>query len=144
MLEPTLLGVYQALNGEFDAMRALTADPSFDPLPLALPHAGRRPAHLHYRAWDRRPPTAVDDCGIATADGPPVEPDVVLVPCLGFTTTGYRLGYGGGYFDRWLAAHPAVTAIGVAWQVTEIDAADFAAEPHDRALVTIVTERGAG
>lgn len=142
MLEPALLGVYQALSGEFDVVRALAVEPAFADLPLALPHAERRPVRLHYRAWDRRPPTSVDDCGIASADGPPVEPDVVLVPCLGFTVADHRLGYGGGYFDRWLAAHPAVTAVGVAWQIGMIDAAAFAAEAHDRPLMTIVTERG--
>ena len=69
-------------------------------------------------------------------------PDVVLVPCVGFTGAGYRLGYGGGYFDRWLAAHPHVVAVGVAWSVAELDPATFAAQPHDLPLAFVVTERG--
>ena len=65
-------------------------------------------------------------------------PDVVLVPCVGFTREGYRLGYGGGYFDRWLAAHPGVISIGLAWSLSETH---FAAEPHDQPLTMVLTER---
>lgn len=71
-----------------------------------------------------------------------VVPDVVVVPCLGYTKSGFRLGYGGGYYDRWLAAHPHVTAIGVAWSACEIDEAEFVLEAHDLALTIVMTERG--
>ena len=69
-------------------------------------------------------------------------PDVVLAPCVGYTASGYRLGYGGGYFDRWLAAHPHVTAVGVAWALGEIAEAQLAPAPHDMPLMLVVTERG--
>ena len=45
----------------------------------------------------------------------------VVVPCVGFTAAGHRLGYGGGHYDRWLAAHPHVVAVGVAWSAGEIN-----------------------
>ena len=129
-LEPELLGVYWPLAGEFD--------PGPLPWPRALPFARRDPAEMVFRRWDGATPAAQDDCGIATASGAVAVPDVVLVPCVGFTREGFRLGYGGGYFDRWLAAHPGVTAIGVAWSGGETH---FAVEPHDRALTLILTER---
>lgn len=141
-LEPASLGLYWPHRSEFNAVSALTADSTFAKLPISLPFAQREPVQLHYRTWDRKPPTVVDECGIATANGAPVVPDVVLVPCVGFTTSGYRLGYGGGYFDRWLAQHPHVTAIGVAWAIAEIADGDFVPEPHDQPLTLIVTERG--
>lgn len=97
---------------------------------------------MHYRAWDGSAPPLRDGCGIAACDGPPVVPDVVLVPCVGFTRSGYRLGYGGGYFDRWMAAHPHVTAVGVAWSVGELSETDFAPETHDQPLTLVVTEHG--
>ena len=97
---------------------------------------------MHFRAWDRKPPTAVDECGIPASSGAPVVPDVVLVPCLGFTREGFRLGYGGGYFDRWLAANPDVTAIGIAYGVGEIGEGEFEPLPHDEPLTLIVTEAG--
>ncbi len=98
---------------------------------------------MHYRRWDGTEPTLRDECGIPTPDAPTaVVPDVVLVPCLGYTPSGYRLGYGGGYFDRWLAAHSHVTSVGVAWHASEIDDRRFAAQAHDRPLTLIVTEQG--
>jgi 5-formyltetrahydrofolate cyclo-ligase len=129
-LEPELLGVYWPLGGEFD--------PGAWTLPRALPFARRDPAEMVFRRWDGAQPTVQDECGIAASSGAVVVPDVVLVPCVGFTRAGFRLGYGGGYFDRWLAVHPGVTTIGLAWSAAE---AHFPVEAHDRALTLILTER---
>ena len=141
-LEPELLGLYWPVQSEFNAVAALQADKAFDSLPFALPFARRPPVEMHYRHWTREPPTAHDDCGIPTGSGAAARPDVVLVPCVGFTAEGFRLGYGGGYFDRWLALNPGVTAIGVAWALGRIDATTFDPQAHDRALALIVTEHG--
>lgn len=141
-LEPSRLGLYCPVRSEFNAIDALTADSAFATLPLALPYSRREPRAMHYRAWDRRPPGLLDECAIPACDGAEVLPDVVLAPCVGFTRCGYRLGYGGGYFDRFAAAHPHVTAIGVAWAISEVDEAEFGVQPHDRALMLIVTENG--
>jgi 5-formyltetrahydrofolate cyclo-ligase len=97
---------------------------------------------MHYRAWNGQAPTLRDECGVPSTDGTPVTPDVVLAPCVGFTDDAFRLGYGGGYFDRWLDAHPHAVAIGVCWSVGRIDAREFAPEPHDRAMGMVVTEDG--
>lgn len=141
-LQPQCLGLYWAIRSEFNAAVALAADPNCDKMPWALPYTRRTPREMHYRAWDRRAPTLHDECGIAACAGAPVVPDVVLVPCVGFTAEGFRLGYGGGYFDRWLAAHPHVTAVGVAWAGAEIPLAELAPEPHDLPLMLVVTEQG--
>ncbi len=129
-LEPELLGVYWPLAGEFD--------PGALPCPRALPFARRDPAQMQFRRWDGAAPAAQDECGIAASTGAVAVPDVVLVPCVGFTREGFRLGYGGGYFDRWLAEHPGVTTIGLAWSGAETH---FSVEAHDRALTLILTER---
>jgi 5,10-methenyltetrahydrofolate synthetase len=129
-LEPELLGVYWPLDGEFDM--------GPQAFPLALPFARREPREMVFRRWDGQEPTARDDCGILTSTGAVAVPDVVLVPCVGFTREGFRLGYGGGYFDRWLARHPGVTTVGLAWSGAETP---FAVEAHDLALTLILTER---
>lgn len=141
-LTPECLGLYWPLRSEFNAAVACLGDRNLDEIPLALPYAMKQPTQMHYREWDRATPVGHDECGIPSPEGPKVVPDVVLVPCLGYTKSGFRLGYGGGYYDRWLAAHPHVIAIGVAWSACEIDEAGFVPEAHDLALTLVVTERG--
>jgi 5-formyltetrahydrofolate cyclo-ligase len=141
-LEPELLGLYWPHRSEFNAAGMVQADAMLAKLAKCLPFAQRGPVQMHYRAWNGAAPTAVDDCGIPASDGALVQPDVVLVPCVGFTAEGYRLGYGSGYFDRWMARHPHVTAVGVAWSGSGIPASALGLEPHDRPLTLIVTERG--
>jgi 5,10-methenyltetrahydrofolate synthetase len=65
----------------------------------------------------------------------------VLLPCVGFNGQRMRLGYGGGFYDRTLAAVPRPLALGVAYSCAR---ADFAGEAHDIALDAIFTEREAG
>jgi 5-formyltetrahydrofolate cyclo-ligase len=64
-------------------------------------------------------------------------PDVVIVPLVGFTADGRRLGQGGGHYDRWLSAHPDAVAIGLAWDCQLVE--DLPHEPHDRPLSAVVT-----
>ena len=70
-------------------------------------------------------------------DAPVVEPDVLFMPLVAFTSRGERLGQGGGFYDKWLGAHPDVTRIGVAWDMQEV--AELPVEPHDMNLTAIVT-----
>ena len=141
-LQPERLGLYWPLRSEFNAAVACLGDRNLDSVDLALPYAKKSQCEMHYRTWDRAEPPTRDECGIPSADGPLVVPDVVLVPCLGFTRSGYRLGYGGGYYDRWLAAHPHVTTVGIAWSATEVDDAELAPQAHDHALMLVVTDNG--
>ncbi|HEX2540369.1 MAG TPA: 5-formyltetrahydrofolate cyclo-ligase [Caldimonas sp.] len=141
-LEPECLGLYWPVRSEFNAAVAIGADPAFDKTRRALPFARREPPRLEFRRWDGAAPTQVDECGIGSSDGAVVQPDVVVVPCVGFTREGHRLGYGGGYYDRWLAANAHVVAVGVAWSFAEIDVATFAPQPHDVTLACVVTELG--
>jgi len=143
-LEPACLGLYWPLRSEFNAVAALAADAAFDKVVRALPYARREGRAMEFRRWDGGAPAVLDECGIGSSDGDPVRPDVVVVPCVGFTAAGHRLGYGAGYYDRWLAAHPHVVAIGVAWAMAEIDVATFAPRSHDVPLAFVVTERGVG
>jgi 5-formyltetrahydrofolate cyclo-ligase len=92
-LVPECLGLYWPMRSEFNAV-ALGLQDEKD-LVLALPFARRDPPAMHYRLWDGADPVERDGCGLPTASGAPVQPDVVLVPCVGFTEDGYRLGYGG-------------------------------------------------
>jgi 5-formyltetrahydrofolate cyclo-ligase len=71
----------------------------------------------------------------------PEEIDLVLVPGLGFTPGGVRLGRGAGYYDRWLAEAPAgLLTVGVAFECQLTP--DLPSEPHDWQMDYIVTENG--
>ena len=70
-----------------------------------------------------------------------MQPDTVLLPMLGFDDGGYRLGYGGGFFDRTLAAAPrAPVVIGIAHELAHLDT--IYPQPYDIPMDWIVTERG--
>ena len=71
------------------------------------------------------------------ADMAELLPEVIFMPLVGFTANGARLGQGGGFYDRWLAAHPGSIAIGMAWDVQEVD--ELPLENHDVPLSAIVT-----
>ncbi len=109
---------------------------------LALPWFAGREAPMTFRRWA----DPYDDAGFAPgpwgalqppADADQVVPDAVFVPLLGFTAEGARLGQGGGHYDRWLAAHPSVLPIGLAWDCQRLDFLPL--EPHDRRLRAVVT-----
>ena len=68
-------------------------------------------------------------------------PDVVLAPCVGHSRQGYRMGYGGGYFDRFLASHPEVVAIGLSWEGGDLTTTSWAPGKHDVPLAAVITER---
>ena len=70
---------------------------------------------------------------------PRVAPEVLLVPLLAFDTSGHRLGYGGGFYDRTLEKLD-IPAIGIAYAGQEV--ASLPAEVHDRRLDMILTEQG--
>jgi 5,10-methenyltetrahydrofolate synthetase len=75
------------------------------------------------------------------ADGEVVEPHVALAPVVGYDAACYRLGYGGGFFDRTLAQLPASTfAIGVGYAEAEI--ATIHPQPYDIPMRHVVTESG--
>lgn len=137
-LEPDCLGLYWALDAEFDVAALAIAEGWGKTMRLALPSALKQGRQMDYRLWDGTAPQQRDECGIPCADGAIVQPDVLLVPCVGFSRDAYRIGYGGGYFDRWLARHAGVTTLGLAWAMTELS---FEPQAHDQALTMIVTER---
>lgn len=64
--------------------------------------------------------------------------DVVLVPGLVFSEEGYRIGYGGGYYDRLIKAYPEVTFIGLAYE-NQIDSS-IPFDAHDQQVHRIITE----
>ncbi|WP_334157133.1 5-formyltetrahydrofolate cyclo-ligase [Oryzomicrobium sp.] len=100
---------------------------------------------LAFRPWTPATPLAPDRYGIPTpSEGDLVLPDVLLIPVNAVDGAGFRLGYGGGFFDRTLArlaavGHPVVT-LGVGFDFQRVDT--IHPEPHDAPLMGLVTESG--
>ena len=121
-----------------DAWRAAGA-PGFCALLPVVVAAG---APLAFRAWTPHSQLVADRYGIPTpTDGDFLTPQALLMPLNAFDAAGYRLGYGGGFFDRTLAAlEPAPLAIGVGFELARVDS--VVPEAHDVRLDAIVTEAG--
>jgi 5-formyltetrahydrofolate cyclo-ligase len=86
---------------------------------------------------------AVWDIAEPRADQPKLEPDVLLVPLLAFDRQGWRLGYGGGFYDRTLAelrGRKAVTAVGLGYDQQQVDAVPHLA--YDQRLDWVLTPSG--
>lgn len=107
----------------------------------ALPVVVERAAPLLFRRWQPGAPLEADRHGILqpTAACEELHPELVLVPLNAFDARGYRLGYGGGYFDRTLALR-SVTAVGVGFEIGRVDHA--LPQAHDRPMNWLVTEAG--
>ncbi len=111
---------------------------------LVLPVVKERDAPLVFREWAPGEPLEDGAFGvpIPLPDRPERLPEILLVPLAAFDREGFRLGYGGGYYDRTLAALRAggdVTAIGVAYSGQEMDRVPR--EETDQPLDWIVTDR---
>ena len=114
--------------------------------PIGLPAMPGSAQPLTFRAW--QPGAELHDGGFGTRvppeSAPVIVPRVLLVPMLAFDRAGYRLGYGGGFYDRTLAqlrADQADTlAVGVAYQAQEVDRVPR--DRYDQRLDMILTEQG--
>jgi 5-formyltetrahydrofolate cyclo-ligase len=112
---------------------------------LALPRIAAKHAPLVFHRWRESETLIAHKFGMSQPHGDRdiVTPDVVLVPLLAFDADGYRLGYGGGFYDRTLAALRArheIYAIGIAYAGQEV--AHLPHENHDHRLDAVLTENG--
>lgn len=136
---PRVLAGYWPMRDEPD-LRAALAQWHGEGVVVALPRVAARASPLEFGRWS--PDTTLAEGPFGTRHPQPhepLEPDLLVLPCLGFDPRCHRLGYGGGYYDRTLAALPGARAVGVAYDDCEI--VGFDAQPHDRPLDAIVTER---
>ena len=143
---PTCIAAFWPMAHEPDLRALMTQWVQEHDLTVALPVVEAAGQPLTFHRWH---PDAAMTTGAYGIDIPaahdPVVPDVVLVPTLGFTTSGDRLGYGAGFYDRTLAAlrqgGAKVVTIGIGWSVGEMDES-YSPAPHDQRLDAILTEDG--
>ena len=135
--------VYSAVRGELDP-RAIAEAAWQAGKRVLLPCPDTAALALGPREWLRGGALVRGPYGIpvplAPASGDADGVDLAIVPGLAFDTAGRRLGNGLGYYDRWLAAHPEATAVGLAhaWQVVDVVPADR----HDVCMTALLTPEG--
>lgn len=141
MLSGMTVGFCWPFQNEFDARFVIRRFRDLGAT-AALPAVVAKATPLQFRKWWPGAPMAAGVYGIPVPDGTElVVPDAAIVPMNGFDEQGYRLGYGGGYFDRTLAASaPRPLAIGVAFELARL--ATIEPQPHDIAMDFVVTEAG--
>jgi 5-formyltetrahydrofolate cyclo-ligase len=153
----TGIGAYWPIKGEFDALPALYRwaeagedSPAYlgEHVPegttrrIGLPVVDKTSGQLRFHVWYPGCPMEEDAYAIPKPKGTErFEPQLLIVPCVGFGPAGLRLGYGGGFVDHTLAAlepRPYTVGLGYAQGFLPL----LKAQPHDVPLDAILTEEG--
>lgn len=135
-----VLSGYMPMRSEIDPLPAMAAHQG----PVGVPVILAKASPLRFREW-------TPGCRLVEGafkalipeEGAWVEPEVMIVPMLAFDGRGYRLGYGGGFYDRTLEglrAKGPVLAVGFAFAAQEV--AEVPTDAFDQRLDAVVTERG--
>ncbi|MBN3766868.1 5-formyltetrahydrofolate cyclo-ligase [Burkholderia sp. Ac-20365] len=143
---PVSVGLYWPLSGEFDLRSVVVAWLDGDAARrAALPVITARDRPLEFHVWTPDMAMRVGAHRIhEPTSGEVILPDLLFVPCVGFDVDRYRLGYGGGYYDRTLAAFRSAgkvpVTVGIAYEVCRTDSLER--EAHDIPLDVVVTDVG--
>lgn len=135
------IGFYWPFKGEFDP-RPLARDLVAAGTTMALPTVVQPKTPLEFRRWT---PGIEMEIGVYDIPFPKarnvVQPELLLVPLVGFDAAGYRLGYGGGYYDRTIASYAARPfALAVGFELSRLET--IFPQDHDLPMDVIVTEAG--
>ncbi len=139
--KPPRVGFYWPFKGEFDP-RPLARELVAGGTTLALPMVVQPKTPLEFRRWT---PGIEMEVGVYNIPFPEARdvlmPELLLVPLVGFDAAGYRLGYGGGYYDRTIAAYAERPfALGIGFELSRLET--IFPQDHDLAMDVIVTEAG--
>jgi len=144
-----VIGAYWPIKGEFDPLPALhrwkeDGELIDQPQPrrIGLPVVNREHKTMTFHAWYPGCPMEEDAYGIPKPkDTELIVPTLLFVPCVGYGPGGYRLGYGGGFYDRMLASlNPRPFTVGLGYGPGFVD--DLEPEQHDMPLDAILNDNG--
>jgi 5-formyltetrahydrofolate cyclo-ligase len=140
-VEGLIVSTYWPFRGEPDLRPFMTQVADLGGI-CALPVVVEKARPLAFRSWREGEPLVRGVWNIPVpAQGAVVVPDVAIAPVVGFDRQCYRLGYGGGFFDRTLAAlRPRPRVFGVGYELQALETIRPLA--HDIPMLAIVTEAG--
>ena len=135
---PTVLGVYSPMRGEPD-LHATFVDLHNKGIRLALPTVVSSNAPLKFVAWTPGEAMLKDRFGamMPAAEREEIFPQALVIPCVGYNKQGFRLGYGGGFYDRTVARVPRPKTVGVAYAFS---LTRFDSDPFDIPMDCVLTE----
>ncbi|MBD3892836.1 5-formyltetrahydrofolate cyclo-ligase [Hydrogenophaga sp.] len=148
----TTIGAYWPIKAEFDPLPALfrwqeagqeeDAQSAQRLRRIGLPVVNKVHKTLSFHTWYPGCPMDEDAYGIPKPkDTEAVVPTLIFVPCVGFGPGGYRLGYGGGFYDRTLASlNPRPFTVGLGYDFGYLP--QLRAQAHDVPLDAILTDAG--
>jgi len=140
----SIVGAYWPIRGEFDPKPCLLHWQQEGSMPrqIALPVMDARRKTLAFHAWHPGCPMTITALGIPEPQaGVTLQPEVLLVPCVGCAPGGWRLGYGGGFYDRTLATmQPRPVTVGLCYSANWLT--DFTPGPHDVPLDFVISDSG--
>lgn len=139
----TLIGGYWPIKGEFDPLPALFRWSEADPARrIGLPVMDRNDGTLRFHVWYPGCPTELDAHDIPKPKGTEqFQPQLLLLPCVGYGTEGARLGYGGGFYERSIAAlNPRPITVGLCYAHGFLPMLRPRADEHP--LDAVITEEG--
>jgi 5-formyltetrahydrofolate cyclo-ligase len=135
-----VLAAYMPMRTEIDPLPAMSAHQGAVGVPVIM----GKGLPLQFRQWTPDTPMIEGEFkALIPATGDWIRPEVLIVPLLAFDARGYRLGYGGGFYDRTLEglrARGPVVAIGFAFSAQEVS--EVPIDATDQRLDLIVTENG--
>ncbi len=147
-----IIGAYWPIKGEFDPLPALfrwqeagleeDAQGAQRHRRIGLPVVNKIDKTLTFYTWYPGCPMEEDAYSIPKPkDTEIVEPTLIFVPCVGYGPGGFRLGYGGGFYDRTLASlRPKPFTVGLGYDFGYLP--DLTPEPHDVPLDAILSDTG--
>jgi len=145
----TVIGAYWPIKGEFDPLPALHRWKEDGELieqqqlrKIGLPVVDKVHKTMRFHAWYPGCPMEEDAYGIPKPkDTEVITPTLIFVACVGYAPGGYRLGYGGGFYDRTLASlNPRPFTVGLGFGTDFLP--DFEPEPHDLPMDAILNDHG--
>ncbi|MGZ9058503.1 MAG: 5-formyltetrahydrofolate cyclo-ligase [Burkholderiaceae bacterium] len=133
------LGFYFPIRGEPDLRTVVSTWLASDTRHVAaLPVIDGRTLQFH--TWTSDAPMQTSNFGIPVpAQGRVVQPECLLIPCVGFDQHRFRIGFGGGYYDRTLAELvPFPLVVGIAFEASRLASID--PQPHDVRMDVVITD----
>ena len=133
-----IIGGYYPYNYEVDAVKILEKLEKLD-YKITLPKIRKR-SQMDFFSWSTKDPLSINKYGIPEPTSEKImNPNILLVPLLAFDKNNNRIGYGGGFYDRYIKRNKKIITIGLAYSVQKVN--KIITNEHDMKLNFVVTNK---